>query len=121
MIVKKGEKVKVVSIDQKDWDKDTGQIRWYKVKKQNKTYYLSGAYVESSRKLALKKYDQAISYSTYWDDYYKDGYSKDAYTSQIDYKPIKKKYIKKIRCLNMLSPSMYQWTISSTIKNTSKS
>ena len=46
--------------------------------------------MESSRKLALKKYDQAISYSTYWDDYYKDGYSKDAYTSQIDYKPIKK-------------------------------
>lgn len=54
VIVKKGEKVKVESIDQKDWDKDTGQMRWYKVKKQNKTYYLSGAYVESSKKLALK-------------------------------------------------------------------
>ena len=94
VIVKKGEKVKVESIDQKDWDKDTGQMRWYKVKKQNKTYYLSGAYVESSRKLALKKYDQAISYSTYWDDYYKDGYSKDAYASQIDYKPIKKEIYK---------------------------
>ena len=50
--------------------------------------------MESSRKLALKKYDQAISYSTYWDDYYKDGYSKDAYTSQIDYKPIKKEIYK---------------------------
>lgn len=48
----KGGKVKVESIDQKDWDKDTGQMRWYKVKKQNKTYYLSGAYVESSKKLA---------------------------------------------------------------------
>lgn len=94
VIVKKGEKVKVESIDQKDWDKDTGQMRWYKVKKQNKTYYLSGAYVESSKKLALKKYDQAISYSTYWDDYYKDGYSKDAYASQIDYKPIKKEIYK---------------------------
>ena len=90
VVVKKGESVKVESIDKKDWDENTGQIRWYKVKKKNKTYYLSGAYVESSRKLALKKYDQAISYSTYWDDYYKDGYSKDAYTSQIDYKPIKK-------------------------------
>ena len=90
MVVKKGERVKVESIDKKDWDENTGQIRWYKVKKKNKTYYLSGTYVESSRKLALKKYDQAISYSTYWDDYYKDGYSKDAYTSQIDYKPIKK-------------------------------
>ncbi|WP_199519724.1 putative glycoside hydrolase [uncultured Holdemanella sp.] len=90
VVVKKGERVKVESIDKKDWDENTGQIRWYKVKKKNKTYYLSGTYVESSRKLALKKYDQAISYSTYWDDYYKDGYSKDAYTSQIDYKPIKK-------------------------------
>ena len=90
VVVKKGERVKVESIDQKDWNENTGQIRWYKVKKNNKSYYLSGAYVESSRKLALKKYDQAISYSTYWDDYYKDGYSKDAYTSQIDYKPIKK-------------------------------
>ena len=90
VVVKKGERVKVESIDKKDWDENTGQIRWYKVKKKNKTYYLSGTYVESSRKLALKKYDQAISYSTYWDDYYKNGYSKDAYTSQIDYKPIKK-------------------------------
>ncbi len=55
MIVKKGEKSKGSLHRSKDWDKDTGQIRWYKVKKQNKTYYLSGAYVESSRKLALKK------------------------------------------------------------------
>lgn len=66
----------------------------HKVKKKNKIYYLNGTYVESSRKLALKKYDQTISYSTYWNDYYKDGYSKDAYASQIDYKPVKKETYK---------------------------
>ena len=89
-IVKKGEKIKVLSIDQNDWDEKTGKIRWYKISKNNKSYYVSGEYVETSKKLALKNYANNISYSTYWDDYYKDGYAKDAYISQVDYKPQKK-------------------------------
>lgn len=89
-IVKKGEKIKVLSIDKNDWDQETGKVKWYKVSKDNKPYYVSGEYVETSKKLALKNYANNISYSTYWDDYYKDGYSKDAYISQVDYKPQKK-------------------------------
>ena len=93
-IVKKGEKIKVLSIDQNDWDEKTGKIRWYKISKNNKSYYVSGEYVETSKKLALKNYANNISYSTYWDDYYKDGYAKDAYISQVDYKPQKKQSYK---------------------------
>lgn len=89
-VVRKGEKIKVVSIDKKDWDENTGQIRWYEVTKGKKTYYISGQYVESTKKMALKNYAKNISYSTYWDAYYKDGYSKKAYIQQIDYKPAKK-------------------------------
>lgn len=93
-IVKKGEKIKVLSINQNDWDEKTGKIRWYKISKNNKSYYVSGEYVETSKKLALKNYANNISYSTYWDDYYKDGYAKDAYISQVDYKPQKKQSYK---------------------------
>ena len=48
-IVKKGEKIKVLSIDQNDWDEKTGKIRWYKISKNNKSYYVSGEYVETSK------------------------------------------------------------------------
>ena len=54
VIVKKGEKVKVESIDQKTGIKTQAKCVGTKSKDRNKTYYLSGAYVESSKKLALK-------------------------------------------------------------------
>lgn len=88
-VVTKGEKVKVVDIDIEDWDENTGYINWYKIKKNKKTYYLSGQYVETDKSLVDSNYAQGIQYSTYWDEYYGEGYSKDAYIDQIDYKPQK--------------------------------
>lgn len=93
-ILKKGEKAKVVSIDLNDLDSKTGEIQWYKIEKGNKEYYVRGEYVETSKKLALKNYAKDISYSTYWDAYYKNGYSKNAYIRQVDYKPEEKETYK---------------------------
>ncbi len=90
VVVKKGEKVKVLSVDKEDWNQNTGQVNWYKVSKNKKTYYLNGVYAESTKNAALKNYGSNIPYSTYWDKYYEDGYAKDAYISQIDYKPNEK-------------------------------
>lgn len=90
VVLKKNEKVKVLSIDYKDWDENTGILKWYKIEKNNKEYYVNGKYVETTKKLANKNYAKNISYSTYWDAYYKNGYAKKAYIDQVDYKPEKK-------------------------------
>lgn len=89
-VAKKAEALKVVSIDEDDWDEETGDIRWYKVKKNGKEYWISGRYVETTKKLAKKSYAQNVQYSSYWDEYYGEGYSKNAYIDQVDYKPVKK-------------------------------
>lgn len=89
-VVHKGEKLKVVRVDTKDLDTKTGTVAWYKVKKNKKTYWISGTHVETSEKAAQKNYGSGITYSKYWDDYYGKGYSKDAYIDQIDYKAEKK-------------------------------
>lgn len=88
-IVKKGEKVKVVSVDTDDLDTSTGTIRWYEVEKNGKKYWLSGLYAETNKKAAVKDYSNDVIYSTYWDEYYEEGYSKKAYINEIDYKPQK--------------------------------
>lgn len=87
MVVRKGEKVKVVSVKTEDLDRKTGRIQWYQVKKNGKKYWINGAHVETTKSAATANYAQDITYSTYWDDYYGKGYSKDAYVDQIDYKP----------------------------------
>lgn len=65
VVVKKGEKVKVLSVDKEDWNQNTGQVNWYKVSKNKKTYYLNGVYAESTKNAALKNYGNNIPYSTY--------------------------------------------------------
>ena len=87
MVVRKGEKVKVVSVKTEDLDRKTGRIQWYQVKKNGKKYWINGAHVETTKSAATANYAQDITYSTYWDEYYGKGYSKDAYVDQIDYKP----------------------------------
>ncbi len=86
-IVKKGEKVEVLSVSGKDLDTETGIVKWYEVQVGKNKYWLSGYYVETSKELAIQNYGQAVTYSTYWDEYYGDGYSYDAYIAQPDYKP----------------------------------
>lgn len=86
-VVEKGEKVKVVKVDPDDLNTETGVVQWFQVEKDNKMYYLSGQYVETSKELATKNYAETITYSTYWDEYYGENYSKDAYIDQVDYKP----------------------------------
>lgn len=89
-VAKKGEKLKVVSISTKDYDEKTGDIKWYRVQKNHKKFWIAGAHVETTKKAAMENYAQDIIYSTYWDDDYGKGYSKDAYVSQMDYKPQEK-------------------------------
>ncbi len=86
VVVKKSEKLEVVSCDVEDLDTSTGSIRWYQIKKGKKNYWISGNYVETTKAASKKNYGSTISYSTAWDDYYGDGYSKDAYITQVDYK-----------------------------------
>ena len=89
-VAKKGEKLEVVSVSEKDLDVSTGIVNWYQVKKDGEDYWIPGKYVESTQSLAEKNYGESIQYSTYWDAYYGDGYSKNAYVDSIDYKPMKK-------------------------------
>lgn len=86
-IVKKGEKLKVVSINMDDYNQKTGKIRWYRVEKNHKKFWISGSHVETTKAAAMENYAQDIVYSTYWDDDYGKGYSEDAYVTQMDYKP----------------------------------
>ena len=86
-VVKKGEKLKVTRIDEEDLDSKTGEINWYQVEKGNKKYWISGYYIETTKKLATKNWNDDITYSTYWDEYFGEGYSEDAYIDQVDYKP----------------------------------
>lgn len=92
-VADKGEQLEVVSVSPDDLDVSTGVVKWYEVTKNDKTYWVPGAYVESQKALADKNYGSNIQYLTYWDEYYGSGYSKDAYIDQIDYKPmIKQQY-----------------------------
>lgn len=90
VVIRKGERVKVVQVSLDDFNAKTGHVAWYQVEKNNKTYWISGSHVETSKKAATKNYGSDIYYSKYWDDYYGKGYSKDAYITQIDYKPREK-------------------------------
>lgn len=88
VVAKKGEKLKVVSANKEDLDKNTGRMNWYEVEKDGKKYWIKGTSVELTKENATKDYGPGIDYSTYWDDYYGKGYSEDAYINQIDYKSI---------------------------------
>ncbi|MDD7280988.1 MAG: putative glycoside hydrolase [Erysipelotrichaceae bacterium] len=89
-IVEKGEQVKVVDVSGQDLNLDTGVVNWYKVEKNDKTYWLNGHYVETNKAALEKSYSSSIVYSTYWDQFYGDKYSKNAYIDQVDYKPFAK-------------------------------
>ena len=87
VIANKGEELKVVSVSGKDLNSQTGVVNWYKVEKEDKTYWINGNYVETTEKLANKTYSGSVVYSTYWDQYYGKNYSKNSYITQVDYKP----------------------------------
>ena len=70
VIANKGEELKVVSVSGKDLNSQTGVVNWYKVEKEDKTYWINGNYVETTEKLANKTYSGSVVYSTYWDQYY---------------------------------------------------
>ena len=54
MVVRKGEKVKVVSVKTEDLDRKTGRIQWYQVKKNGKKYWINGAHVETTKSLRIQ-------------------------------------------------------------------
>lgn len=89
-IAKKAERLRVVSVNENDLDTTTGEIRWFQVEKDNKTYWINGTAVETTPDLAKVDYATSLAYSSYWDEYYGQGYSKNAFIDQIDYKPIEK-------------------------------
>lgn len=86
-VVTKGEKVKVVKVDENDFNPDTGIVDYYEVEKDGELYYLRGDYCETSSEAANYNYGEDVNHSVYWDYYFGDGYSQDAYIDQIDYKP----------------------------------
>ncbi len=90
-VVTKSEQLKVVKADVKDLNTSTGNIRWYQIEKNNKKYWISGNYVETSKSASKKNYASSITYSTDWDEFFGKGYSKKAYIDQVDYKPQSKR------------------------------
>lgn len=84
----KGEQLEVVNVSTNDLDPTTGIVKWYEITKNDKRYWVPGAWVETNEKRALRNYGTNVSYTTDWNEYYGKDHSKDAYIDQIDYKPM---------------------------------
>lgn len=82
----KGEALQVVAASPSDLELETGEILWYQVEKDGKTYWIGGQSVEWSQEDALKDWSKDLQINPFFDGQTWEGFSKEQYVQSVDLK-----------------------------------